>query len=158
MKIETQSYAAGIFDGEGSVDIYLASTSKASKSPSFMLRVIISQKDGRIMNWLQHHFGGHVRREDRNESYIYRWDIRSKAALKFLEKIHPFVIIKKEQVDLALAFEWKKGLYLNTQKGSQGFNKLSDKEIEWRHQVRETLKKMKKDYVPYIKNVCTNND
>ena len=94
MKIEIKSYAAGIFDGEGYVDIYKASTSKASKSPSFMLRVVISQKDGRIMNWLQNHFGGHVRLETRGINSIYRWDIRSQAAFKFLEVIRPFVLIK----------------------------------------------------------------
>jgi hypothetical protein len=152
MNIETRAYAAGIFDGEGYVDIYMASTSKASKSPSFMLRVIISQKDGRIMNFLKENFGGSVLLEHRTGSYIYRWDIRSRAAERFLTEIYPFVMIKKEQVDLALGFERKKGIYLNTLKGSQGFRQLSDKEIQWRFEARESLKKMKKEYAPYIKN------
>lgn len=67
----THSYAAGLFDGEGYVDIYRATMSKASKSPSFMLRIIISQKDGKVMNWLKENFGGHVIKEVRTESYIY---------------------------------------------------------------------------------------
>ncbi len=146
------AYAAGLLDGEGYIDIYSASLSKASKSPSFMLRVIISQKDGKIMSWLQERFGGSVRTEKRNDSYIHRWDIRSKAAARFLNMVLPFLIIKNEQAWLALGFENKKVLYLNTLKGFQGFRKLSDKEIEWRIQAKEVLKKMKKEYAPYIKN------
>jgi hypothetical protein len=152
------AYAAGIFDGEGYVDIYSASLSKASKSPSFMLRVVISQKDGKIMNWLKDRFEGSVRCEKRQDNYIYRWDIRSQAAQRFLTLIYPFIIIKKEQIQLALKFEERKGKYLSTLKGSQGFRKLSDEEIKWRIEMKENLKKLKKEYTPYIKNVCTNND
>lgn len=152
---ETEAaYAAGIVDGEGYIDIYKASTSIASKSPSFMLRVIISQKDGKIMNWLEKRFGGHVQMEQRKDTYIYRWDIRSQAAAKFLNIVLPFLIIKREQAYLALGFENKKSLYLNTLKGKSGFRKLSDKEIEWRYQAQKVLKNMKKDYTPYTKNVC----
>ncbi len=146
------AYAAGIFDGEGYVDIYKASTSKMSKSPSFMVRVIISQKDGKVMNWLQDNFGGSVLLSKRDRNYIYRWDIRSQAANRFLSFIYPFVLIKKEQVKLALKFEERKGKYLETLKGFQGFRQLSDEEIKWRNEIKESLKKLKKEYAPYIKN------
>jgi hypothetical protein len=57
----TLAYAAGIFDGEGYVDIYTATKSKYSRSSSLLLRVVISQKDGLIMNWLKENFnGGHI--------------------------------------------------------------------------------------------------
>ncbi len=147
------AYAAGIFDGEGYVDIYSASTSKASKSPSLYLRVVISQKDGLVMNWLQDNFGGYVNLSRRDGNYIYRWDIRSKAAFRFLSLIYPFVLIKKEQVKLALQFEEVKGKYLDTLKGYQGFRKLSDKEIQERIKIKDNLKKLKKIYTPYIKKV-----
>ena len=123
-----------------------------------MLRVLISQKDGKVMNFLQDNFGGSVLLEQRPDSYIYRWDIRSQAAQRFLQTIYPFVLIKKEQVKLALKFETNKSKYLQTLKGSQGFRKLSQEEIDWRLKIKEDLKKLKKEYAPYIKNVCTNND
>jgi len=146
------AYAAGLFDGEGYVDIYSATRSKNSKSPSLMLRVIISQKDGRIMNWLQDNFGGHVITERRKDSYIHRWDIRSQAARRFLSSILPFVIIKKAQVELAISYEDMKSKYLSTLKGSHGFRRLSDEEIKGRIEIKENLKKLKKEYAPYIKN------
>lgn len=146
------AYAAGLFDGEGCVDIYNASTSKASKSPSFMLRVNITQKDGLIMNWLQDNFGGNVQLSKRPTTYIYRWDIRSQAAVRFLTYILPFVKIKKKQVELALEFEGAKGKYWETLKGHQGFRQLSAKEIEYRIAIKERLKKMKREYILYTKN------
>lgn len=157
-KIETLAYAAGLFDGEGYVDIYKATQSKASKSPSLMLRVVISQKDGLIMNWLQDNFGGNVNKESRQDSYIYRWDIRSQAAKRFLLLIQPFVLIKREQADLAIRYENDKEKYLETLKGFRGFRQLSEDEINNRLKMREELKKLKKEYKPYTKNVCANND
>ena len=155
---QIKAYAAGIFDGEGYVDIYKASTSTASKSPSLMLRIIISQKDGLVMNWLQDNFGGNVVLERRKETYIYRWDIRSQAAKRFLLQIQPFVLIKKEQIDLAIKYEEEKEKYLLTLKGHQGFRQLSEDEISRRMKMREDLRKLKKEYKPYIKSACTNND
>ncbi|MDE2232911.1 MAG: hypothetical protein KGJ90_02150 [Patescibacteria group bacterium] len=153
MKKELKSaYAAGIFDGEGYVDIYKATQSKASKNPSFMLRVVISQKDGKVMNWLQKNFGGYVHRYRRNSNYIYRWDIRSQAAFNFLTQILPFSLIKKAQIQLALDFEEKKGKYLETLKGFRGFRTLTQDEIYWRLKTKEHLKRLKKEYSPYIKN------
>jgi hypothetical protein len=145
-------YTAGLFDGEGCVDIYKATTSKASKNISLMLRVAIVQKDGQIMNFLQDNFGGYVGVDKHNGHYIHRWDIRSQKAKEFLKLIYPFVIIKKEQVKLALEFETMKGKYLETLKGYQGFRKLTDDEIKNRLDFKEKLIKLKKIYTPYIKN------
>lgn len=153
MQISDIAYAAGLFDGEGYVDIYSASTSKASKSPSLMLRVIISQKDGSIMTWLEQTFGGSVRMERRTGNWIFRWDIRSQAAKRFLDLILPFVKIKTEQVKLAIEFEEVKGKYLETLKGHQGFRKLTKNEIEKRMEIKNKLKKAKRTYGFYLKTI-----
>ena len=162
MTTEIIAYAAGLFDGEGCVDIYKASVSKASKSPSFMLRVIIAQKQGGIMNWLKNNFGGAVqmsrRKYNGKDNYIYRWDIRSQAAKGFLILIQPYVLIKKEQVNLAIEYEEQKGKYLETLKGKRGFRTLTEKEIKWRYMMQDKLSKLKKKYVLYDKGVCANND
>lgn len=146
------AYAAGIFDGEGSVDIYNATPAKASKSPSFMLRVTIVQKDGKVMNWLQEHFSGYVGVDYHSGHYIHRWDVRSQAARKFLLRILPFVLIKRPQAILALEFEERKQKYLTSLKGSRGFRKLTDEEIKWRYEMKEELKRLKRDYAPYTKD------
>ena len=153
MKITDIAYVAGLFDGEGYVDIYQATQSKASKSPSLMLRVIISQKDGAVMIWLEEKFGGYVRMDRRKDSWIYRWDIRSQQAKKFLELILPFLKVKDEQVKLAIEFEEVKGKYLDTLKGSQGFRQLSKNEIGKRMEIKNRLKNIKKTYTFYHKTI-----
>jgi hypothetical protein len=152
MKEEIKAYAAGIFDGEGSLDIYNATPAKASKSPSFMLRVVISQKDGKVMDWFKQHFGGYVGLDKHGGYYIYRWDIRSQKAKQFLLLILPYVLIKKAQVELALKFEQHKEQYLLSLKGHQGFRKLSQEEIDLRLQMKEDLSKLKKVYSPYTQD------
>ena len=39
-----------------------------------------------------------------NNSVCYIWRVRSKDALVFLETIAPYVVVKKEQVELALQY------------------------------------------------------
>ena len=162
MNQEILAYAAGLFDGEGCVDIYKASLSKASKSPSFMLRVVITQKQGKIMNWLEDKFGGHVQMSHRKyngkDNHIYRWDIRSQAAKRFLLLIQPFVIIKKQEVELAIEYEERKSKYLETLKGKRGFRTLTAEEIAWRYMMKEKLSGLKKKYVLYIKEWSSYND
>ena len=149
---EEIAYAAGMFDGEGSVDIYNATPAKASKSPSFMLRVTIVQKDGQIMDWLHKHFDGYVALDNHGGHYIYRWDIRSQKAKAFLLQILPYVLIKKAQVELALKFEQHKEQYLLSLKGHRGFRQLSQEEITLRFKMKEDLKKLKRVYTPYTQD------
>ncbi len=150
MKDTDIAYVAGLFDGEGYVDIYQASTSNKSKSISLMLRVIISQKDGSIMNWLEKNFGGYVRMERRKDSWIYRWDIRSQKAKDFLVLMMPYLKIKLAQAKLAIEFEEVKGKYLETLKGFQGFRKLTKNEIGKRMELKNRLKSIKKTYGFYM--------
>lgn len=147
------AYVAGLFDGEGCVDIYQATTSKNSKSPSLMLRVTISQKDGSIMSWLEKEFGGYVRMDRRKDTWIHRWELRSQKASKFLEMILPFTKIKDRQIKLALEFEEVKGKYLETLKGSQGFRKLTKNEIGKRVEIKNRLKQAKHTYSFYWKTI-----
>lgn len=155
IKKEVAAYAAGLFDGEGSVDIYNATPAKASKSPSFMLRVTIAQKDGKVMYWLKENFGGYVGIDRHRKYFIHRWDIRSQKAVVFLRIIAPFVIIKKPQVELAMEFEEQKGKYLRTLGGKRGFRQLSEAEIKSRYEMKEKLKKLKREYVIYTLNTGT---
>jgi hypothetical protein len=56
------------------------------------------------------HFGGNIapitksRRQHMNNSVCYVWRVRSKDVIAFLEAIAPYVVVKKEQVELALQY------------------------------------------------------
>ena len=151
MNIETLAYAAGLFDGEGYVDIYKATLSKASKNISLMLRVVITQKDGVIMNWLEDNFGGYVQKSVRpDNNWVYHWDIRSKAAETFIQGIMPYVKIKKAQLELALKFQEMKSNHKLASKGKQGFSILTEQELSERLILKDKIKSLKKQYTLYI--------
>lgn len=147
------AYTAGIFDGEGYVGIDRISKSTGSKTIHHGIRVVISQKDGLIMNWLKSNFGGNVYQQRNNTDYfIYRWRIHSKKAAYFLETIYPYLIIKKEQVKLALEFVNEREVRHSksrTNKKTGKFLQLSQEECNWRIEMKEKLSKLKKVYTPY---------
>lgn len=143
------AYAAGLFDGEGYVDIYHYTPTKRSRNLSFVLRIIVTQKDGLIMKWLKDAYSGSVKKERNGKFYIYRWSCHSGIAKKFLETILPHVKIKKPQVELALEFISRKKNHGWIDKKTGKFARLSSEEIEIRHEMQKRLKKMKKEYVIY---------
>ncbi len=143
-------YAAGFFDGEGYVDIYNYYSSGKSKSPSFILRVIVTQKDGQIMNWLKDRYGGSVMlRPNRGKHYIYNWTAHSRVAEKFLKTIQPFAKLKRPQIDLALEFVSRKKNHGWFDSKSRKFTGLTEEELEIRFNMQKKLKEMKKVYILY---------
>jgi len=155
---ENACYAAGLFDGEGYVGIDKTSVSSGkARSVHRGVRVIISQKDGRIMNWLKDNFGGNVYSQRNGTKYsIYRWRTHAEKADKFLRCIQPYVIIKKPQVDFALDFndERKKRTIIQGRSIKSGkYLPMTEDEIAWRLQKRDELVALKRDYVPYIKDI-----
>jgi hypothetical protein len=149
------SYAAGLFDGEGYVGIDTISRSNKSINFNLGVRVIISQKDGLIMNWLKDNFGGNVYQQRNGSKYfIYRWRLHSKKAVKFLETIYPYAIIKKPQIKFAIKFDkerdtrWSK----NGKTGKDGkFSRTSKEEIELRNVRKQELSNLKKVFIEYKK-------
>lgn len=96
------SYLAGIFDGEGTVYIGLMTDKRRT-----FLKVGITNTDLNLMKWLVTFFGGAYRSEARgNYRLIYRWGPKGKKNReKFLLGVLPYLIIKREQVLLALEFD-----------------------------------------------------
>ncbi len=155
MKKEIKAYAAGIFDGEGYIGIDKVSKSTGSKNYHYGIRVIISQKDGLIMDWLKDNFGGNVYHQKREQKYsIYRWRIHSKKAVEFLKNIYPYVLIKKSQIDLAIKFDKERIEKLTKNRlGKDGkFIQLSEQDMEWRVSMKEELMKIKKIYNKHTKS------
>jgi len=94
------AYAAGIVDGEGSISIqnYSSITS---------LRVEVVNTDPRICLWLKERFDGRVYQHPRTNGrrMLYKWTVASAAAGTFLKAICPYMILKKEQAEIALAYQ-----------------------------------------------------
>ena len=100
----TDEYFAGLFDGEGCVSI----TQRKQNRNKFDVRLTIGVADKHISSLLKEKYGGNTRIDKRIKNGkpcrdIYIWNVVGFKSTEFLRKIKPFVIIKKIQVEAALA-------------------------------------------------------
>jgi hypothetical protein len=104
------AWAAGFFDGEGSVFVEVARHRNARHGVRNSLHASVTQTSLPCLNLLKEHFGGSIvtitptRRHNMNNSVCYIWRVLNDDALPFLEAIAPYVVVKKEQVELAVQY------------------------------------------------------
>ena len=101
------AYMAGIVDGEGSIIIYRRK-SKKYKPKVGQMKVVVSNTDRTLMDFLQLYFGGSIATDRHREKPCYLWTVASKKALCFLEAIEPFIRVKKLQAQVAIEFQHKR--------------------------------------------------
>lgn len=103
----TLAYVAGIVDGEGHIGASVA-LSRGSISPSINMRVVIVNTDRRLVDWLCETLAcgsvAAIGKDERNSRWKirYRWQIYGKNAREFLCAIKPWLVIKREQAELAI--------------------------------------------------------
>lgn len=108
-QIEWAQLAAYV-DGEG----YISLTRKSRKQGkwawhTFDISVRVANTDVRLPNWCQHHFGGKV-----HQSYgtdyrhcrkpLFTWSVYGKSTKEILQGIAPYSVIKREQIEIGLAY------------------------------------------------------
>jgi hypothetical protein len=98
---------AAFIDGEGCIGIH-EHKRKGGRS-TFYVRLEISNTDPRLAVWCKHTFGGSYQTAKRPISPRARlkfpWGCVSKTATSLLRLCTPFLILKQEQADIALAFQ-----------------------------------------------------
>lgn len=99
------AYLAGMIDGEGTVGIYEARSTRSLRI-SHYVQVTVVNTDLALMDWLTATFGGRVdRRRDpsRNPTHKqpYAWRVHGPNAAALLEAVEPYMVIKSEQVAVA---------------------------------------------------------
>lgn len=99
-------YAAGFFDGEGCIQI--ARMRRKGKHDVYALRVSANQRDARPLLLFAEHYGGKVRKHERTrfgQCDMWRWLVSSAKAEAFLLRVLPYLVVKKDQAELALEFQ-----------------------------------------------------
>jgi len=93
------AYAAGIVDGEGTITLH-------DHGKRTALTVAVFNSEPRVCVWLQERYGGSIGQNIRPDPHriMYAWRCSSSLASKFLNNIYPYLIIKKQQADIALAY------------------------------------------------------
>lgn len=99
------AWAAGFFDGEGS--IFIQNKGKGITS----LRITTSQVNPLPIAKFFELFGGHTSYQtpkNKNWNPQWKWEQDSRSASETLEKLLPYLIVKKEVALLALEFQAQK--------------------------------------------------
>jgi hypothetical protein len=104
------SYLAGLFDGEGTVCI--STSHNRNNTTIFQMNVKVANTKLELMQWLITNFGGSYsisnakNVDNKRYSTQYAWMPKGKNnRIEVLEKMLPYLVIKKQQALLGLEFE-----------------------------------------------------
>lgn len=106
-------YLAGFFDGEGcvSIDQHLHEKRGIAGLRTFSINVRISNINLEVLQWIQSMVGGHIyehaeggRRHNGRNRPTWQIYLSGKPAKRLFEMIEPFVIVKRQQIALAMEF------------------------------------------------------
>ena len=137
--LETQrAYAAGLFDGEGCVELFMRPTGRNKKgNVDNSMRAVLSVtgKDQRPLQWLLETFGGYIQISTHpkrpHHQPVGRWSVTASKADVFAEAIHPYLRVKKEQVEI-----WMEARSLMYSRGRiRGKRSLSEEEVSYRRSL-----------------------
>src|SRR5208283_759597 len=108
----TTEYAAGFFDGEGS--IYISSGRALKSGPQYFLCVSVNNVHRSVLDEFQHKFGGTISFTGATATKRGVWRLRlySKVAAGFLGTLAPHLILKAKQA--AIAIDFQNGITANT--------------------------------------------
>ncbi len=106
MKISL-AYWAGFFDGEGCVTI-TRSAIKGLKRPRRSMKVYVVQANRWVVDALRFQFGGSVSplwKAKPHYRQSWCWCINANQAQQFLELIIPYLVLKRNEAELAIRFQ-----------------------------------------------------
>ncbi len=133
---------AAYVDGEGSI-LISERHYKTSPYPGMYIILVVSNTDPRLLIWCKERFGGtfqvgdHAKVRLMDYKIPYKWHVSCNQAASIIEKCLPYFIVKKEQADVALAFQ-------KTVKYGRGRGvKLTDGERSFRESCKEKLKELR---------------
>jgi hypothetical protein len=103
------AYTAGIIDGEGSIMVKRSKENRPGR-PTREYRIVVSvgNTNRLLLEWLLVRWEGSIKpyiRKIPNCKPVYTWTLSAKSAVMFLKLIKDFLVIKKDQAELALIFQ-----------------------------------------------------
>jgi hypothetical protein len=135
----TDAYTAGLFDGEGSLQIARAKGSlyRAKREWAFQCRATLALREKNIIEGLQETFGGSIRqlkKQSEKHSDYFSWYISGLNVLKFVDGPGQLLIAKYEHGQVVKKFQMRKIL--------QSTRPLTDETYEFYQTCWEELKKL----------------
>lgn len=134
-RAEKVAWSAGFIDGEGCI-LITNNVSGSGRKRRKCLRLTVSQKDRRPLEFLQEIWGGTIAINRRGEEFrLWQWNVSTKAAAEVLEEVAPMLIGKKDQALLAIEFQRRRN--------RTSVHRTEDQHA-WDSWAREELSKMKR--------------
>jgi hypothetical protein len=98
-------WAAGCVDGEGCISIRREAVSRSGR-PQYALYLAVGNTDPRMPRKLHAMFGGSLVHKNARQKQrpLFEWRVFATRAGKVLEVLRPYMVIKGEQADVAIAF------------------------------------------------------
>lgn len=99
------AYFAGLFDGEGCIQIRKNKPGKNGRQVFYQICVTIAMIDRRPLELLAGRFGGRIYNSAVTKltlSPAFQWVVVSRTAKLFLERMQPYSKVKREEIDVAL--------------------------------------------------------
>lgn len=103
----TAAYIAGFVDGEGYIGIVKDDRRNNSRrTDSYTTVIKIANTDRSIIDWLLSSYGGtfHKRTMKEGQKDAYYWTLAGEKIVPFLDKIAPYLKIKRKQADVVRQF------------------------------------------------------
>jgi hypothetical protein len=143
---------AGLFDGEGCIQIIRKGTKTDRLTNSMYLIISVRNTDTNVMRWINATFGGVLHdckppREGQSRSWY--WTMCSNRASSLLKLIRPYLRIKAEECDIAIEFQDAMASYkqlpyrhLKTSSG-RGQVRVPDEVVMYRLSLAQQLKSVR---------------
>lgn len=137
------AWAAGFFDGEGSVIVEMSKEKACLHGFRTSLHANVTQTSLPCLQLLMERFGGgittteHRTPNSRRWAVQHRWTVRNELALQFLRAIEPYAVVKKEQIQAALKYPMYSP---DGKKYGNSSNPIPDHVMQARLALRQCLK------------------
>lgn len=141
------AYIAGFFDGEGCVGIYYR---KKNKDRNFVLQIALVQNASpsarHLLGSISLRFGGYVASRYPAKREALAWTATGLRAYYFLSQICPYLRLKKEQAEVAMA--WQAGRPQPNAVGGK-YVAYTEEQVEASMKVAAFLKLTKRETLPH---------
>lgn len=130
-------WAAGFFDGEGSVGLFRA----RAGGKVMTLRIRVGQKTRESLDRFVLLWGGNIwhRKASATQTEFYEWYMSSRPAYEVLLEMEPYLIVKRPHVQIARDFMSGVGIRGGHRGKGTGNGSLDDAEIEKRAALQEAM-------------------
>lgn len=101
-----ERYAAGFFDGEGTVSIRVHRVKvRGRRYPHHRLHAVVAQRDTAVLYLFAERWGGSVK--ETTSAKVGYWRVADKLAERFLRDVVEHLVVKRYQAEIALSFREK---------------------------------------------------